>query len=98
MRDSELLESAAAGDTHALAELVARHHATLYALAYGILSDSTEAEQIVGSAFSEVQWQARHFSPSHYPVSRWLSDITRMAAVERLRARASSITQAPARQ
>ena len=98
MRDSVLLESAAAGDAHALAELVARHHATLYALAFGILSDSTEAEQVVGSAFSEVQWQARRFSPSHYPVSRWLSDITRTAAVERLRARGSAITHATGRQ
>lgn len=86
-RDSELLERVATGDRQALAALVARYSASLYALAFAILSDPAEAQEIVDTAFREVLWEARHFHPSHYPVGRWLADATREAAAERRRTR-----------
>jgi len=88
-RDSDLLEGVAAGDRQALAGLLARYAASLYTLALGILRESTEADEVVGSVFRDVQQEARRFSPNHYPVSRWLSDITRRTAVEHLRTRTS---------
>jgi RNA polymerase sigma-70 factor (ECF subfamily) len=84
-RDSVLLERVATGDRQALAELVARYSASLYALAFAILSDPAEAQEIVDAAFREVRWEARHFHPTHYPVGRWLTDATREAATERRR-------------
>ena len=86
-RDSALLERVATGDRQALAQLVARYSASLYALAFAILSDPEEAQEIVDSAFREVRWEARRFHPIHYPVGRWLTDATREAAAQRRRAR-----------
>ena len=86
-RDSVLLERVATGDRQALAELVARYSASLYALAFAILPDPAEAQAIVDSAFQEVRWEARRFHPTHYPVRRWLADTTREAAVKRSRGR-----------
>jgi|SRR5207244_1127175 len=86
-RDSVLLERLAAGDRQALADLLGRYGASLYALAFAILPDSGEAQAIVDSTFREARWEARHFHPHHYPVSRWLAEVTRQAAVERRRAR-----------
>lgn len=86
-RDSELLERVALGDRQALAVLVARHSASLYALAFAILSDPAEAQDVVDRAFHEIRWEAHHFHPSHYPVGRWLADATREAAAERRRKR-----------
>ena len=85
-RDSVLLERVAGGDRQALAELVARYSASLYALAFAILSDPAEAQEIVDRAFRNVRWEAQRFHPTHYPVGRWLADATREAAVERKRA------------
>ena len=86
-RDSVLLERVASGDRQALAELVARYSASLYALAFAILPDPAEAQAIVDSAFQEVRWEARRFHPSQNPVARWLADATREAAVKRTRRR-----------
>ncbi len=93
-RDGVLLDRVVGGDRQALAELVTRHHANLYALALGILADPAEAGQIVDETFRELQREAPHFNPNHYPVSRWLSDLTRVAAAQRLLNRPTSRTAA----
>ncbi len=85
-RDSVLLERLATGDLQALAELVARYSASLYALAFAIVPDPAEAQEIVDNAFGEVRWEARQFHPTQYPVGRWLADAIREAAVARRRA------------
>lgn len=84
--DTELLERIAAGERQALTALFARHRANLYSVALEILSDPTEAAQTVESVSHEVPHVARHFNPTHYPVSHWLAYVTRLAALDRLRA------------
>lgn len=93
-RDGVLLDRVVGGDRQALAELVTRHHATVYALALGILADPVEAGQIVDETFRALEREAPHFSPNHYPVSRWLADLTRVAAAQRLLSRPTARTAA----
>ncbi len=86
--DVALLERVAEGDGRALSELSARHSLSLRALAFGILRDAVQAEQIVQAAFSELRYEAARFDPSHFPVFGWLSELTRVGALQRSRVRA----------
>ena len=86
--DVALLERVAEGDGRALSELSARHSLSLRALAFGILRDAVQAEQIVQAAFSELRYEAARFDPFHFPVFGWLSELTRVGALQRSRVRA----------
>jgi DNA-directed RNA polymerase specialized sigma24 family protein len=77
-----LLERIAAGEERALWELSTRHAAALRELAFGLVHDTAAAERAVQTAFQEVRYQAAHFDPAHFPVQRWLMEITRAAALE----------------
>jgi RNA polymerase sigma-70 factor (ECF subfamily) len=88
--DSVLLERIAAGEKQALADLFARHSSWLYSLAVRILSDPAEATAVVREVAQDVRYESRRFSPSQYPVRRWLADVTRLAALDHLRARTGS--------
>ena len=86
--DVARLERVAEGDVRALSELSARHSLSLRALAFGILRDAVEAEQIVQSTFREIRYEAGRFDPAHFPVFGWLSELTRLGALQRSRVRA----------
>jgi len=86
--DVALLERVAEGDVRALSELAARHCLSLRALAFGILRDAVEAEQIVQATFREVRYEAGRFDPAHFPVFGWLAEVTRVGALQRSRVRA----------
>jgi DNA-directed RNA polymerase specialized sigma24 family protein len=77
-----LLERVAAGDQHALWELSIRHGAALREAAFSVVHDAVAADRAVQSAFQEVRYQAAHFDPAHFPVRRWLMEMTRAAALE----------------
>ena len=66
--DVALLERVAEGDGRALSELSARHSLSLRALAFGILRDAVQAEQVVQTTFREVRYEAGRFDPAHFPV------------------------------
>jgi len=86
--DVALLERVAAGDIRALWELSVRHSMNLRALAFGILHDPVDAEQVVQAAFREVRYEAARFDPAHFPVFGWLAELTRIGALQRSRVRA----------
>jgi hypothetical protein len=44
--------------------------------------DTTAADRAVQAAFREVRYQSAHFDPAHFPVLRWLMEVTRTAALE----------------
>jgi len=88
--DIALLERVAAGDIRALWELSVRHSLSLRALAFGILHDPVDAEQVVQATFREVRYEATRFDPAHFPVFGWLSELTRVGALHRSRVRAGS--------
>jgi|SRR5689334_8625878 DNA-directed RNA polymerase specialized sigma24 family protein len=80
--DLALLERIAAGDARTLWELAARYGATLREVAFGILRDASAAEHVVQATFQDVRYAAARFDPAHFPVERWLVDLTRLRALE----------------
>jgi RNA polymerase sigma-70 factor (ECF subfamily) len=88
--DSVLLERVAAGEKQALAALFRRHSPHLYTVALKILSDPVEAAAVVRAVALDVLYETRRFSPAQYPVRRWLVDVTRLTALDHLRARTQS--------
>lgn len=84
--DALLIERIAAlGDRSALADLDTRYGMTLYAVAYTLLLDAEAADTVVAAAFREVWRGAASFNHRHGSVRRWLGDLTRRAASERMR-------------
>ena len=59
--DADLLKRIVQQDSTALIELERRHHASLYAQAYGILMDSGLAERVVREVFAELWYAAGRF-------------------------------------
>ena len=88
--DLALLERIGGGDVRALWELSARHSLNLRALAFDILRDPVDAEQVVQATFREVRYEAALFDLGHFPVFGWLAELTRVGALQRSRVRAGS--------
>lgn len=86
--DVALLERVASGDERALWELSSRHGSDLRDLAFTILRDPVDAERVVQSTFHEVRYEAARFDPGHFPVDRWLAELTRVGALQLSRSRA----------
>lgn len=83
--DAVLLHRVAAlSDKAALAELDARHGMTLYAIAYALLLDPSAADATVAAALREAWREAAAFDPRTGSAARWLADLTRRAARDRL--------------
>jgi len=59
--DADLLRRIVRRDSTALIELERRHHASLYAQAFGILMDSNLAERVVREVFAQLWYAAGRF-------------------------------------
>lgn len=79
--DRHLVAAMMRGDAAALDSLYQRHGTTVYALAYGMLVDSTDAEEVVAETFAYV-WEAaaRWVGTANQSVSGWLRDVARSRA------------------
>jgi len=78
--DRHLLEGMARGDAEALRALHDRHSTTVYALAYAILVDPRDAEEVVAETFAHVWRAAARFIRMKESVSAWLKDMARSRA------------------
>ena len=78
--DSDLVARMVAKDGAALDELWARHSRTAYAVAIGILRESSRADQAVSQAFLEAFSVAGQFVPGELTVLAWLTRLTRRHA------------------
>jgi|SRR5919197_5480658 RNA polymerase sigma-70 factor (ECF subfamily) len=79
--DRSLLGLVASGDAAALRELEQRHGSSVYALAYGIVIDPSEADEIVAETFAYVWLKAARFvETANTSVATWLGEITRSRA------------------
>lgn len=85
--DRALVERMEAGDERALGELYDRHGRMAYALAYAIVGERADAEEVVADAFGQAWRTAAQFDPSRGSVPAWLATITRTRALDLLRAR-----------
>ena len=77
----------AAGDEQALGALYDRWVVSVHTLAYHLLGDEDEAEDVVEETFWQAWRQAGRFEASRGAVSAWLSTIARSRALDHLRAR-----------
>ena len=85
--DRVLLRAVAAGDKEALRQLYDRHSAMLFALSLKILTDRTEAEDVLQEAFVQVWKTAGSFDEGRGKPLGWLIMLTRSRAIDRLRSR-----------
>ena len=84
--DYALLRRLARGDEAALAELIRRHQARVYHIAYRLLKDPLGAEDAVQEVFLKVFEHAHRFEPKA-AVSAWLNRITANHCLNLLRQR-----------
>jgi RNA polymerase sigma-70 factor (ECF subfamily) len=82
--DAETVAAALAGDGPAFEQLIRAYGRRLYAIAYAIVQDTAEAEDIVQDTFLKLH-QGRMRDPAQ--VTAWLMTVARNAARDRLRRR-----------
>lgn len=85
--DKELVRRIVDRQQAAVAELYDRYSSMLMALAYRVLGNSQDAEEILQETFLQVWNQASRYDPKRSSVSTWLVLIARSRAIDRLRSR-----------
>jgi RNA polymerase sigma-70 factor (ECF subfamily) len=86
--DHDLIVRAAGGDERAIATLYDRYGGVLYAVAYRIVGQRADAEEVVVEAFAQAWRDAPRFEGSRGSVAGWLTMIARSRALDLVRARA----------
>jgi RNA polymerase sigma-70 factor, ECF subfamily len=85
--DIEAIRRVAAGDADALAQLYDRHSRIVYSLAFRIIGDSPDAEEVVQDVFAQVWRQAARYDTTRGAVVAWMLMMTRSRAIDRIRSR-----------
>ncbi len=84
---AELVSLAAGGHSDALSELYRRYSGLLLRVAFHMLGNRQDAEEVLQEAFLYAWRKAKDYNPSLSSVSTWLVLITRSRSLDRLRAR-----------
>ena len=84
--DKALIEAALNGDTDSFEMIIRNHSRTLFAVAYAILQDRAEAEDVVQETFVRA-WNKRRWmrDPAKFPA--WLTTVARNRSCDILRKR-----------
>jgi len=85
--DQELIGRAGAGDQRAIAALYDRYSRVLYAVAYRIVGQRADAEDVVVESFAQAWRDAPRFESGRGSVAGWLTTIARSRALDLVRAR-----------
>jgi RNA polymerase sigma-70 factor (ECF subfamily) len=85
--DAALLRRAGGGDRDACGELVRRHLHRVHRLAYRLLGDPGDAEDVAQEAFLRVWTEAARWREGSAPFAIWLHRVTQNLAIDRLRRR-----------
>ena len=88
--DPVLVAAMVARDSDAVARLYDRHAARLLGVAYRILGETGEAEEVVQEVFLYAWRAASSFDPFRGSVLAWLIVATRSRAIDRIRTRKST--------
>jgi len=86
-RDQELIVQVAQGDERAIAALYDRYAQVLYAVAYRIVRERADADEVVLEAMAQAWREAPRFEGSRGSVAAWLTMMTRSRALDQVRAR-----------
>jgi DNA-directed RNA polymerase specialized sigma24 family protein len=81
--DGVLIERLVQRDSTALVELERRHRGSLYAQAYGVLTDSNLAERVVRNVFAQLWYAAARFVGTQTPLRSMREMATELARAER---------------
>jgi RNA polymerase sigma-70 factor (ECF subfamily) len=87
LADGDLIAKAARGDERAIATLYDRYGGVLYAVAYRIVGQRADAEEVVIEAFAQAWREAPRFASERGSVAGWLTMIARSRALDTVRAR-----------
>ena len=85
--DVDVVMRVAAGDRDAVAELYDRHASRVLGLAYRIVQNSSDAEDVVQEVFSQAWRTAQAYRATRGTVAGWLLMMARTRAIDRLRTR-----------
>jgi RNA polymerase sigma-70 factor, ECF subfamily len=85
--DTDLIARAAGGDERAMAGLYDRYGQVLYAVAYRIVGQRADAEEVVLDTFAQAWREATRFESARGSVAGWLTTIGRSRALDLVRAR-----------
>lgn len=88
-RDADLaaLRRMGDGDAGGLAELYDRHGRAMFSLAFRVVRDQRDAEEVVQDVFAQAWRQASRYDTSRGAVVAWLLMMVRSRSIDRLRAR-----------
>jgi len=86
--DAELLARAALGDERAVGTVYDRFGQMMYAVAYRIVRQPGDAEEVVAEAFAQAWRDAGRFEAGRGSVAAWLTVMSRSRALDFVRARA----------
>ena len=84
---AHLLAAMARGDKSALASLYDSLSRPLYSLAYRIINDGSEAQDIIQDVFLQIWQKADTYDTSRGSVFGWAATLTRNRAIDRVRMR-----------
>jgi RNA polymerase sigma-70 factor (ECF subfamily) len=85
--DHELVARMARGDERAIASLYDRYGTVLYAVAYRVVGQRADAEEVVLETFAQAWREAPRFEARRGSVGGWLTMIARSRALDVVRAR-----------
>lgn len=86
--DGALMQRVAAGDARALAIISGRHTPMLYAIAWRMLGDAAEAEDVVQEAMVKLWVGAKGWTPVGGGLGGWLRRVATNLCIDRQRRRA----------
>jgi RNA polymerase sigma-70 factor, ECF subfamily len=87
IQDPDLIRKVAQKDKNAFGSLYDRYSQLALNLAWRILSERQEAEDVVQEAFLQIWREAVSYNPKRGTVSTWITTITRSRAIDKLRSR-----------
>lgn len=86
--DEELYRSLKDGDQVALRVLYDRYARLIYTIAFNVLHNGPEAEDLTQEVFLEL-WHKTTYNPTRSSLSRFLSVVTRNRAIDRVRTKSN---------
>lgn len=86
--DSTLMRRVASGDARALEAIAERHSAMLFAIAWRMLGDAAEAEDVVQEAITRAWVKAGSWTPVGGGLGGWLRRVATNLCIDRQRKRA----------